>query len=339
MTASEREAANAGHALRDGDIGEVAAEIERAFTNIGHAGVHNNAFDTAAVVIPGGIVAIAHGSGAGDGENAVIGELPSQIIAAGAAGENVGCGGSEGIKVLKQGGEDFLRFGKLGLLIVGQGIVGIVGFLHLVVNLRLLRHGHGLDFLQGGQSLHQGADGLHGFVRLGLSAGLADIGAGLLRGGRYVAAGIVMSMGADQLPGHAPAFYRAGVAAGSPFHGLHIAAALGVGEDTLCIGDAVAAVPLHGGDIAAGVIMGMDAFGHGLIAGFRVFMGAGTSRACRGVATLGGMDGMVRAKALRFLRKRENRDVSKKQHRRHQTAKRSFPGLMVHIASSYVPRV
>ena len=249
----------------------------------------------------------------------------------------MGCrGGSQGVEVIEQGSEGGLRAYNQGLLGFGQGFVGIVGRLHLIVDFRLILHGHGLDFLRGGKGVHQG---LNPFGGLAVRASLADIGAGLLRGGGCVAAGTVVGMGADQLPGHALAFHRADVAAGNPLHGFHIAAALGMGEDACCIGDAVAAVPLHGLHIAAGAVMGMDAIGHGLIAVFRVFMGAGTSRARRGVAALVGVGGVVGAKALRFLRERENRDVSQKQHRRHQTAKRPFPGLMVHIASSYVPRV
>ena len=299
----------------------IGCDTEGVVSDGGDAVLNHDFLNVGKIAVPWGVrlaVIAYHLSGAGDGQNTVISELPGQIIAAGAAGENVGSGGGEGIKVLKQGGEDFLRFGKLGLLVTGQGIIGIIGFLYLGINLCLLLSGHGLDFLQGGEGFDQGADGLHGFVRFGLGgifarfgALRAGIGAGLLRTGFHIAAAFVVGMVAVRHQPEAAVLLRADVGAGGVTRFLVI---------------------------PAGIVMDVDALGHGLIAILGMFMGAGTARDRRGVAALACMEGMVLAKAVRFLRERENREVSENQDHRKQTAQRPFPKQRLHIASSCMPK-
>ena len=235
-------------------------------------------------------VEVIHFPAAGDGEQTIAGEQIGQVGAA-VAGSEDGCrGGSQGTEVIEQGSEGGLCIGNQGLLGFGQGIVGIIGFLHLGINLRLLLSGHGHDFLQGGEGFDQGADGLHGFVHFGLGglrgilfgfggvftrfgALRAGIGARLLRGGRNVAAGTVVGMGTDQLPGHAPAFRRAGVAAGNLCHGLHIAAAIGMYGLAVLVRLAFTVLSFHSRNIATFAV-GMDALCHRLIAFIRVRMTA-----------------------------------------------------------------
>ena len=92
--------------------------------------------------------------------------------------------------------------------------------------------------------------------------------------------------------------------------------------------------------VAAGAVMLVGTGRRLLIAAEGVMlMGAGTSRDRRGVAALACMEGMVLAKAVRFLRKRKNWDVPENQEHRKQTAQRPFPKQRLHIGSSYVTMV
>ena len=241
-----------------------------------------------------------HITAAGNSQGSIF-EYPGQTHTTGAGGGHVGRGG-EGIKVLEQGREGTFRVGDQGFLIVGKGVVGLVGRLHLVVGLRLLRHGHGLDFFQGRQGVDQGLNRFGGSLVRGFLFGRFLFGrfffssflfggftfrahesAGGFQDGCHIAAAFVMDMLACLSPGHAAAFLGADMAA-DPF------------------------------PITAGFIMFMNAGGYILIAFFRMYMAAFVPLHGRRIAAFRRVRGMMRAQSVRLGGEDRNRDILQHQH-------------------------
>ena len=97
--------ADAGDGVGNGDLNGIRTE-EGVFADVCDAIIDDDFFDFGSVVVPGNIIRVGpvvHGTGAGDGQDTLPGEIPNQVVAAVAGVSNIGAGA--GLGCLAAGGD------------------------------------------------------------------------------------------------------------------------------------------------------------------------------------------------------------------------------------------